>query len=225
MSMHIQCVHFFVMYSCVSLKKPYCDDSEMIHTSPPAAPNKLPVVTLIAPQILVMDPTEIAMLSPKLVAYQQLLISMVTLLPTLAVQVLNDRSPNTCSVPELFVYSAMLPELVAVPMSNKMVMELPSIGTHFLSIHYSLSFSSLFAWFFMQNFSLCIALARIKLTQMAQSCFLCKAFIIVFHFSQLCNASTKWKSSQMCQLVSIWHRVDNIVVIYVFYYQPWNCNQ
>ena len=52
-------------------------------------------------------------------------ISKAPLLPTLAVPVLNDRSPNTTAVPALHVNMATLPELVAVPTPNEMVMESP----------------------------------------------------------------------------------------------------
>jgi hypothetical protein len=44
---------------------------------------------------------------------------------TLAVPVFNNRSPNTHAVPALLINTAMLPKLVAMPMTNKMVMELP----------------------------------------------------------------------------------------------------
>ena len=101
------------------------DNPEMIDPSPPAAPDKLQAVTLNAPPMLVPEPTEIAMLPPKLDADKPFPISKAPLLPTLAVPVLNDRSPNTTAVPALHVNMATLPELVAVPTPNEMVMESP----------------------------------------------------------------------------------------------------
>jgi hypothetical protein len=64
---------------------------ETIDASPPAAPDKLLVVTLNAPQMLLMEPTEIAMLLPEPDADKPLLISKAPLLPTLAVPLFNDR--------------------------------------------------------------------------------------------------------------------------------------
>ncbi len=43
----------------------------------------------------------------------------------LAVPVLNNRSPDTPAVPALLVDTATLPELVAVPTPDEMVMEPP----------------------------------------------------------------------------------------------------
>jgi hypothetical protein len=101
------------------------DDPETIDASPPAIPNKLPVITLNTPPMLVPEPTEIAMLMLELDADKKLLISKVPLLPTLAVPVFNNESPNTPPVPALFVNIATLPELVAVPTPDEVVMEPP----------------------------------------------------------------------------------------------------
>ncbi len=65
------------------------------------------------------------MLPPELDAEEPLPIPKAPLLPTLAVPVLNDRSPDTTEVPTLLINTAMLPELVAVPTLDEMVMDLP----------------------------------------------------------------------------------------------------
>jgi hypothetical protein len=101
------------------------DDPETIDTSSPAAPGKLPAVTLNAPPMLVAEPTEIAMLPPKPDADEPLPISKAPLLHKLVPPVFNNESPNTPTVPALLVNMAMLPKLVAVPMPNEMVMEPP----------------------------------------------------------------------------------------------------
>ncbi len=96
------------------------DDHKMIDASPPAATDESPAITLNAPQMLVPKPTEIAMLLPEPDVEQPLPIPKASLSSTLIVPVFNDRSPNTP-----LVNTAMLPELVAVPTPNEMVMELP----------------------------------------------------------------------------------------------------
>ena len=101
------------------------DDPETIDASLPAAPDKSPAVTLDAPPMSVPEPSEIAMLLLRPVADKPLPISKVPLLLTLAVLVLNNRSPNIPAVPALLVDTAMLPELVAVPAPDEMVMEPP----------------------------------------------------------------------------------------------------
>jgi hypothetical protein len=101
------------------------DDPETIDASPSAAPNESPPVTLNASLMLVPEPTEIAMLLPELDADKPLLISKAPLLPTLAVPVFNDRSPDMLAAPALLVDTAMLPKLVAMPTPNEMVMEPP----------------------------------------------------------------------------------------------------
>jgi hypothetical protein len=64
------------------------------------------------------------MLPPKPDADKPLLISKVSLSPTLAVPVYNNnRSPNMPTVPALLINRAVLPKLVAVPMPDEMVME------------------------------------------------------------------------------------------------------
>ncbi len=47
------------------------------------------------------------------------------LLPTLTVPVFKDELPNTPAVPAMLVNIATLPELVAMPTPNEMVMEPP----------------------------------------------------------------------------------------------------
>jgi hypothetical protein len=101
------------------------DNPKTIDASPPAAPNELTAVTLNAPLMSVPEPTEIAMLPPEWDADQPLPISKVPLLPTLGVLVFNNRSPNMPAVPALLFNMATLPELVAVPTPDEMVMELP----------------------------------------------------------------------------------------------------
>jgi hypothetical protein len=59
---------------------------EMIDTSPPAAPGRLPAVSLNASPMLVPLPTEIAILPLKPDADKPLLMPKVPLLPTLAVK-------------------------------------------------------------------------------------------------------------------------------------------
>jgi hypothetical protein len=110
------------------------DNPETIDASPPAAPDKLPVITVNALQMLVPEPTEIALLLPKLDAEEPLPIPKAPLLPRLADPVFNDRSPNMLTVPVLLVDTAMLTELVAVPTPNEMVMELPKAGTTIAAI-------------------------------------------------------------------------------------------
>jgi hypothetical protein len=75
--------------------------------------------------MLVLEPTEIAMLPPELDTDKPLSISMAPLSPTLAVAVFNDRLPNTPAVPELLNNTGTLTELVAMPAPDEMVMELP----------------------------------------------------------------------------------------------------
>jgi hypothetical protein len=65
------------------------------------------------------------MLPPKPDADKPLPIPKAPLLPALAVPGFNNRSPNTPTVPVLLVNTAMLPELVAMPTPNEMVMEPP----------------------------------------------------------------------------------------------------
>jgi hypothetical protein len=98
------------------------DDPETIDASPQAAPDKMPAITLNALPMLVPEPTEIA---TELCADKPLPISKAPLLPMLAGTVFNDRSPNTPAVPLLLVNTTMLPELVAVPKPNEMVIEPP----------------------------------------------------------------------------------------------------
>ena len=85
----------------------------------------MPDVTLNAPLMPVSEPTEIAMLPPELDTDEPLPISKAPLPPTLAVPVLNNRSPDTPAVPALLVDTVTLPELVDVPTPNEMVMEPP----------------------------------------------------------------------------------------------------
>jgi hypothetical protein len=94
------------------------EDQETIDAYPPAAPDKLPAITLNAPPMLVPEPTEIAMLPPEPDADEPLPISRVPQLPTLTVLVFNDGSPDTPAVPALLVNTATLPELVAMPTPN-----------------------------------------------------------------------------------------------------------
>jgi hypothetical protein len=101
------------------------DDQKTINVSPLASPNKLPAFTLNAPPMLVPKPTEIAMLMPEPDADKPLLISTVPLSTTLAVPVFNNESPNTPAIPALLIDTAMLPELVAMPTPDEVVMELP----------------------------------------------------------------------------------------------------
>jgi hypothetical protein len=93
------------------------DDPEMI--------DALPAVTLNTSPLLVEDPTEIAMLSPEPDADEPLPISRAPLLPKLAVPVFNNRSFDTPAVPALLVNTAMLPQLVAMPTPDEIVMEPP----------------------------------------------------------------------------------------------------
>jgi hypothetical protein len=98
---------------------------ETIDASPLAALEKLPAFTLNAPPMLVPEPAEIAMLPPKPGADVPLLISKVPLSPILTVPVFKDESPNTPAVPALLIDTATHTKLVAVPMPNEVVMELP----------------------------------------------------------------------------------------------------
>jgi hypothetical protein len=98
---------------------------ETIAASPPDAPNKLLAVTLNATPLLVLEPTKIALLPPKLDAGKPLPITEAPLPPTLLVPVSNNRSPNLPTVPACLVHTAMLPELVAVPIPNEVVTEPP----------------------------------------------------------------------------------------------------
>jgi hypothetical protein len=99
------------------------DDPEMIVTSPPAAPDKLPAITLNAPVMLVLEPNEMALLLPKPDADKPLPMPKMPLSPTLTVPVFNNRSPNTPAVPVLLFNTATLPKLVALPTPDEMVME------------------------------------------------------------------------------------------------------
>jgi hypothetical protein len=101
------------------------DNPETIDASPPAAPDKLPAALLNAPPMLVPEPTEIVLLPPEPDANKPLLISKVPLLPMLAVPVFIDRSLNMPAFPALLVNKATLPELVAMPTPDEMVMGLP----------------------------------------------------------------------------------------------------
>jgi hypothetical protein len=101
------------------------DDPETIDASPPAAPDKSPAITLNAPLILVLEPTEIAMLLSEPDADKPLPIPKAPLSPTLAVPVFINRSSDMPAVPALLVNMMMFPQLVAVPMPNEIVMELP----------------------------------------------------------------------------------------------------
>jgi hypothetical protein len=101
------------------------DDPEMINTTPPAVPDKLPAFTLNAPPMLVLEFTEIAVLLLELDADKPLLISKVPQLPMLAVPVFINESPNTPAVPALLVNTAMLPKLVAMPTPDEVMMEPP----------------------------------------------------------------------------------------------------
>jgi hypothetical protein len=76
---------------------------EMIDTSPLTAPKELTAITLEAPPMSVLEPTEI---EPKQDAHKPLPISK-PLLPTLAVPLLNNRSSVMPPVPVLF-HTAML---------------------------------------------------------------------------------------------------------------------
>jgi hypothetical protein len=91
------------------------DYTETMDASPPAAPDMLPAVTLNAPTMLVLEPTEIAMLPPSPDPDKQFRMSKAPLSPALTVPVLNDRSPDTPAVPAMLVNTATVPELVAVP--------------------------------------------------------------------------------------------------------------
>jgi hypothetical protein len=106
------------------------DDPETIDASPPATPDKLPAITLNAPPMLVPEPTEIAMLTPKPDADKPLPMPKVPLLPTFAGPVFNNRSPDTPAVHALLFDTATLPELVAMPTPDEMVMELPEAYYH-----------------------------------------------------------------------------------------------
>jgi hypothetical protein len=75
--------------------------------------------------MLVPEPVEIAMLPSKPDADKPLPIPKAPQLPTLTVPVFTNRSPNTLAVPVFLVNTATLPELVAVPTLDELVMELP----------------------------------------------------------------------------------------------------
>jgi hypothetical protein len=82
----------------------------------------------------VPEPTGIAMLPPEPDADEPLPISKALLSPTVALPVLNDRSPDTPDVPALLVNTATLPELVAVYTPDEMVMEKVSTNKSFLNV-------------------------------------------------------------------------------------------
>jgi hypothetical protein len=98
---------------------------ETIDASLPAGCDKSPAVTLYTPPMLVPEPTEISMLPPEPDKDKPLPMPKAPLLPTLAVSVFNDRSPNMPTVPELLFDMATLPELVAMLKPNEMVKEPP----------------------------------------------------------------------------------------------------
>ena len=73
-----------------------------------------------------MKPTEIGMLlPPEPDADDPLPMSTAPLSPTLALPVFNDKAPDTPDTPALLVDIAALPELVAVPTPDEIVMDPP----------------------------------------------------------------------------------------------------
>ncbi len=97
------------------------DHPEMMDASPPAAPDKSAAIILNAPPMLVLEPTEVALLPTDPDADEPLPISKARLLPALAVPVLNDRLPNMPAVPALLVNTATL----LVPTLDEIVKDPP----------------------------------------------------------------------------------------------------
>jgi hypothetical protein len=64
------------------------------------------------------------MLTLELDAEEPLTMPKAPLLPTLAVPVFNNRSPNMTAIPALVFDTATLPKLVALPTPNEIMMEL-----------------------------------------------------------------------------------------------------
>ena len=105
------------------------DDPAMTEAAPPSLPaaEASPAVTLKVPPAASPDPTEIAMLPPEPDADEPLPMLMSPLVPKVAVPVLSVKSPDTPDDPPgaSLVDTATLPELVAVPTPDEIVMEPP----------------------------------------------------------------------------------------------------
>ena len=99
------------------------DDPAMIEA--PLAADESPANMLNAPPLPSPEPTEIEMLPPESDADDPIPMSTAPLSPTLALTVFNDKAPDTPDTPALLVDIAALPELVAVPAPDEIVMEPP----------------------------------------------------------------------------------------------------
>jgi len=72
-----------------------------------------------------LEPTEMAMLPPEPDADEPLPMLTSPLVPTDALPVLKDKSPDTPELPALLVDTDTLPELVSVPTPDEIVMDPP----------------------------------------------------------------------------------------------------
>ena len=99
-------------------------DRKNIEAPPPVFdPEELVAMTLNAPPLPSPEHTEIAILPPDPEEDEQLPRFTAPLVPTLAVPVLKDKPPDTPKLPALLVDIDTLPELVAAPTPNAIVMD------------------------------------------------------------------------------------------------------